>query len=164
MNPNALPPQIATMPKDEASKLFAGVGEYYMDRDDSDRAIDFFRESLTLSESNSIAKSGLSEALALKGNALLADDSQDVARKFFEEALSYNERNAPAYYGLAEVMSEEGDEDGDNAQPDHGHDRNQGVLQGVHRNNMALAQALGAGGAQVVLPRHLQHAGPGQPN
>ena len=112
VNPNALPPQIATMPKEEASKLFAGVGEYYMDRDDYDRAIDFFRESLTLSESNAISKAGLSEALALKGNALLADDSLDVARKFFEEALSYNDRNAPAYYGLAEVLSEEGDDDG----------------------------------------------------
>ena len=112
VNPNALPPQIATMPRDEASKLFAGVGEYYMDRDDYDHAIDFFRESLTLQDSNAIARSGLSEALALKGNALLADDALDASRKFFEEALSYNNRNAPAYYGLAEVLSEEGDEDG----------------------------------------------------
>jgi tetratricopeptide (TPR) repeat protein len=112
VDPNNLPPQIATMPKEEASKLFSGVGEYYMDRDDYDRAIDFFRESLTLDSTNAISKSGLSEALALKGNALLADDAQDVARKFFEEAISYNNRNAPAYYGLAEVLSEEGDEDG----------------------------------------------------
>lgn len=104
--------QIATMPREEASKLFAGVGEYHMDRENYDEAIDFFRESLNLDSTNKLAKSGLSEALALKGNELLAQDSQAVAKKFFEEALSYNDRNAPAYFGLAEIFSESGDEDG----------------------------------------------------
>lgn len=103
--------QIATMPKEEASKLFAGVGEYHMDRSDYDNAIDFFRESLNLDPKNAVAKAGLSEALALKGNELLAQDSDAVAKKFFEEALTYNDRNAPAYYGLAEILSEAGDED-----------------------------------------------------
>lgn len=99
-----------TMPKDQASKLFAGVGEYYMNRDNYDKSIDFFRESLQLDKTNSIAKSGLSEALALKGNELLAKDSFPVARKFFEEALIYNPKNAPAYFGLAEVLTELNDE------------------------------------------------------
>ena len=96
--------QIKTMSKEDASKLFAGVGEYYMDRDDFDNAIDFFRESAALDSKNSRAGSGLSEALALKGNDLLVKDSPAAARKFFEEALTYNANNAPASFGLAEVF------------------------------------------------------------
>ena len=97
--------QIKTMSKEDASKLFAGVGEYYMDRDDFDNAIDFFRESGSLNAANASAKSGLSEALALKGNELLVKDSPAAARKFFEEALTYNDKNAPASFGLAEVFA-----------------------------------------------------------
>lgn len=97
--------EIARMEPGVASKLFAGVGEYYMDRDDYDNAIDFFRESASLDAKNQVARNGLSEALALKGNELLVKDSPAAARKFFEESLTYNNNNAPASYGLAEVFS-----------------------------------------------------------
>jgi tetratricopeptide (TPR) repeat protein len=100
--------EIQRMPKEQASKLFAGAGEYYMDRNNYDLAIDVFRESLDLDSTNAVSKSGLSEALALKGNELLAKDSFPVARKFFEEALIYNPKNAPAFFGLAEVQTELG--------------------------------------------------------
>lgn len=102
---------IARMDKLEASKLFAGVGEFHLDRDNYNEAINFFRESLTMNSANTIAQTGLSEALALKGNELLVIDSFPVARTFFEEALKYNSKNAPAYYGLAEVLTEMGKED-----------------------------------------------------
>lgn len=107
VDPNNLPPApaIGQMPKDEAAKLFAGVGEYYMDRDDFNNAIDFFRESVTLDSENTKAQNGLSEALALKGNELLIQDSAAAARKFFEEALQYNAKSSPAYFGLGEVFS-----------------------------------------------------------
>ena len=94
------------MPADQASRLFAGVGEFYMDRDDFDHAIDFFRESVDLDKNNTSAKTGLSEALALKGNDTLIRDGIPAARPFFEEALKYNPKNSPAYFGLAEVFSE----------------------------------------------------------
>ncbi|MEQ1763336.1 MAG: tetratricopeptide repeat protein [Pyrinomonadaceae bacterium] len=98
------------MEKTVASRLFSGVGEYYLDRDNYNEAINFFRESLTLDAKNTISQTGLSEALALKGNELLVKDSFPVARTFFEEALKYNPKNAPAYYGLAEVLTEMGKE------------------------------------------------------
>jgi len=41
-------PKIPTMPKEQASVLFAGVGEYYMEKDDFTHAQDFFRESIQL--------------------------------------------------------------------------------------------------------------------
>jgi len=103
--------KVATMDKGAASRLFSGVGEYYLDRDNYNEAINFFRESLTLDSANSISQTGLSEALALKGNELLVKDSFPVARTFFEESLKYNPKNAPAYYGLAEVLTEMGKED-----------------------------------------------------
>jgi tetratricopeptide (TPR) repeat protein len=99
---------IPRMPKEQASRLFAGVGEYYMDRNNYDQGIDMFREALDLDSTNAVAKSGLSEALSLKGNELLAKDSFPVARKFFEESLIYNPKNAPAFFGLAEVQTELG--------------------------------------------------------
>ncbi len=109
--PEAIPADISTMPAAEASVLFAGVGEYYMDRDNYDQAIDVFREALTLDSGNARARMGLSEALAFKGNELLAADSLALAEKFFSEALTYNDRNAPAYFGLAEINSDGGEVD-----------------------------------------------------
>lgn len=104
-------PKVKTMPAAEASRLFAGVGEYYMDRDDFDRAIDFFREAVQLNSAYGVAKSGLSEALALKGNEELVRDSRATARRFFEEALTYNPANAPAHFGLGEVFAADGKDD-----------------------------------------------------
>ncbi|MER3431399.1 MAG: hypothetical protein C4324_10220 [Blastocatellia bacterium] len=113
VDPKNLPPdtRLKQMPREEASKLFSGVGEYYMDRNDYDNAIDFFREALSMKADNKIAANGLSEALALKGNDLLVKDNFPIAKTFFEEALKFNEKNAPAYFGLAEVLTELGNND-----------------------------------------------------
>lgn len=100
-------PKVKTMPASEAAKLFAGVGEYFMDRDDFNQAIDYFREAVQLDRTYPVAKNGLSEALALKGNEELVRDARGPARRFFEEALTYNPKNAPALFGLGEVFSAE---------------------------------------------------------
>lgn len=99
-------PRIPTLPKDEASKIFAGVGEYYLDVSDYDNAIDVFRESVTLDGANTRARAGLSESLAFKGNSLVLANNSAAARKFFEEALRYNPKNSPAYYGLGSVFAD----------------------------------------------------------
>lgn len=109
VEPEALT-NINRMSKEDASKLFAGVGEFYMDRNEYDSAIDVFREALEMNSTNTQAANGLSEALALKGNQLLALNSLPVAKRFFDEALTYNKSNAPAYFGLAEIYSA-GDKD-----------------------------------------------------
>ena len=106
IGPDKLPPSIKTMPKDQAAKLFAGVGEYYIGKNDLDNAIDIFRESLNLTENNQPAKLGLSEALAIKGNELAASDKKDAAKAYFLEALQYNPKNAAAYFGLGDVYSD----------------------------------------------------------
>ncbi|HYJ89869.1 MAG TPA: tetratricopeptide repeat protein [Pyrinomonadaceae bacterium] len=96
-----------SMPPQDASKLFTGVGEYYIDKNDSENAINFFREAVDLDAKNTIAPKGLSEALALKGNELLVKDQAKAAKALFDESLTYNPKNAVAYYGLAEVFTDQ---------------------------------------------------------
>ena len=100
-------PKIPTMPKEQASVIFAGVGEYYMEKDESARATDFFREAIDLDAKNQKALAGLSESLALEGNEVLVKGNYVVARQKFEEALKYNPKNSPAYFGLADIFSEQ---------------------------------------------------------
>jgi tetratricopeptide (TPR) repeat protein len=109
VDPTNLPDavRLRTMPREEASKLFAGVGEYYIDKNDSENAINFFREAVALDPKNTISPKGLSEALALKGNELLVKDQSKAAKGLFDEALKYNPNNAVAFYGLAEVYSDQ---------------------------------------------------------
>jgi len=112
VDPNNLPDAIRlkTMPRDEAARLFAGVGEYYIDKNDSENAINFFREAVALDPQNPVAPKGLSEGLALKGNELLVKDQVKAAKDLFNESLKFNPNNAVAFYGLAEVFSEQGAE------------------------------------------------------
>ena len=106
-------PKIPSMPKEDASVIFAGVGEFFMEKDQYPRAQEFFREALQLDPKNLKAQAGLSEALALEGNDIFvrgaAGSGQGylkIARLKYEEALKYNSKNSPAYFGLAEIYSE----------------------------------------------------------
>lgn len=106
VDPNNIPTTIGTMKAEQASKLFAGVGEYYIDQNDLDNSVKFFRESVSLDEKNKNAQTGLSEALALKGNELLVNGKAENAKTYFEEALKNNPNNSAALFGLGEVFSE----------------------------------------------------------
>jgi superkiller protein 3 len=106
VTPDKVPQSVATMPKAQASKIFAGVGEYYIDQNDTDQSIDFFRESLTLDAKNAKAVGGLSEALAAKGNEYLFAEQTSKAKAFFLESIKYNPQNAVAYFGLGEVYTD----------------------------------------------------------
>jgi len=109
IDPHELPPEavLKQMPADQASKLFAGVGEYYIDREDSNNATEFFRTAYTLDAKNAIARNGLSEALALLGNNYLVNDDSKKAKEKFDEALKFNPNNSVAFYGLGEVFADQ---------------------------------------------------------
>jgi len=107
IDPNKLGPKGGhDVPPAQASKLFTGVGEYYVDKGDYDTALDFFRDAVRLDATNPAAKLGLSDALALKGNDLLVKDQSGAAKALFLEAISNNPRNSAAYFGLGEIYSE----------------------------------------------------------
>ena len=97
-------PQIKVMPPKEASLIFAGAGEYYLERDDLAQAIDFFIESVTLDSTNRFGRQGLSDSYVRKGNEHLEKDENDKAKFFFEEAVKYDDRNATAFAGLGDVF------------------------------------------------------------
>jgi len=106
VTPDRLPPQKNTMPPAQAAKLFAGVGEYFIEKNELDNAIDKFRDALSLDSKNVAAKLGLSEALALKGNDRLEKELPKEAKALFLEALQYDPKNSAAYFGLGEVYGE----------------------------------------------------------
>lgn len=97
---------VKTMAPLKASVLFAGVGEYYIDKSDLENSQSFFRESVDLDPTNQKAKDGLSEVLAARGNDLLLADKAAEAKGFFLEAIKFNPKNSAAYFGLGEVYSD----------------------------------------------------------
>lgn len=106
LEPDKLPKNVKTLPAPAGSKLFAGVGQYYNDKGDFEKAMEFFRDAISLDETNVSAKSGLSESLSLKGNDLLIKDQASAAKGVFLEALKYDPKNSAAYFGLGEVYNE----------------------------------------------------------
>lgn len=98
-------PKIKTMPPKEASLIMAGAGEYYLERDDLARAIEFFSESVTLDKTSKFGRSGLSDAYTRQAGLHLENDEADKAKFFYEEAIKYDDKNAAAYAGLGEVYS-----------------------------------------------------------
>ncbi len=95
----------------EASVIFAGVGEFYLNQDKVDEAVQWFRESVQLDEKNPNAKTGLSDALTRKGDQLLNKENYEIAKLLYTEAISHNPKNAAAYAGLAEIYSAKDDND-----------------------------------------------------
>lgn len=106
VDPFNLPPDPKrTMPAAQVSVLFAGVGEFYLQKGDFERSFEFFEEAIKLDGKNDKAKTGFSEALAAKGNDLLVKDQPNEAKAVFLEALTYDTKNAAAYFGLGEVFA-----------------------------------------------------------
>ena len=97
-------PQLARMSKEDASVVFAGAGEYYLERDNTDKGLEFFRESLNLNAKNKFASQGLSDASVRKGNELLEKEEFDKAKFYFEDAIKNDANNATAYAALAEAQ------------------------------------------------------------
>ena len=95
-----------TLPAGQAAKIFAGVGEYYVQKRESDNAINVFRDSLSLDPNLPAAKLGISQALAMKGNEKMDKDLNDEAKALFTEALTYDPKNSAAFFGLGEVFAD----------------------------------------------------------
>lgn len=100
--------QATSLPPEQGSKIFAGFGEYYIAQGDVDTAIERFQEAMNLDPKNVEAKTGYGEALAVRGNNLLAKDQAASAKGVFLEALKYDPDNVAANFGLAQVYDELG--------------------------------------------------------
>lgn len=105
VDPTKLPPK-GTLPPDQASRLFAGVGEFYLQQNNYEQSFDFFNEAIRLDDKNTDAKNGYAEALATKGSNLLEKGEAEKAKVQFMEALKYDANNVAANLGLGEVYTE----------------------------------------------------------
>lgn len=98
-------PVSRTLPPAQGSIRFAGVGEFYIEKGELDLAFAAFRDAIALDETNVAAKTGFSEALAIKGNDLLVKDQAAEAKSMFLEALKFDPKNSAAYFGLGEAYA-----------------------------------------------------------
>jgi len=106
LDPTKLPKNVLTLPAAEGSRIFSGVGEYYLSQNDFDKAIGVFTDAAELDPTNATAKTGLSEAYAIKGNDLLVKDQAGAAKAVFLESLKNDPKNAAALFGLGEVYAD----------------------------------------------------------
>lgn len=95
--------QISRKTPKEASIILTGAGQYYYDKNETNKSIGYFREAVTLDRTNMDAKLGLSDSLSRRGAELIETDQNEEAKTFYEEAIKYNDKNSVAYVGLGEL-------------------------------------------------------------
>lgn len=105
-----LQPKFKTMPKDEASLIFTGAGEYFLDQDNLIESERFFRGAIDLDGKNKLATGGLADVLTRQGNRFLESDNPESAGLKFNEAVKYDNKNAAAFAGLGEVFDSTDDD------------------------------------------------------
>ena len=116
--------QLKRMPRQQASKIFAGAAEYYIDTEsDYQKAAGFLEEAIDLDPDNKDAKLAFSELSVTLGNMALDDTNlgRDLrsrkALSYFEQAVKNDPTNSLAYVGLAQVFDEQ--DDGDQARANY---------------------------------------------
>ena len=99
----SLQPKFRTMPKSEASLVFTGAGEYFLDQNNFTESERFFRGALDLDKANKLATAGLSDVLTRQGNKHLESNEFETAELKFKDAIVNDDKNAVAYVGLGQV-------------------------------------------------------------
>lgn len=130
---------IKRMSKEEASKVLAGAGEYYVTRDEVDNAVTYLEGAIELDENNDDAKLALSEVYTTLGdralvkadeytdlaaksaaesdsanekkNSALATIETEKAEKYYKRAVFYDTKNPSAYVGLGQFYDAQGKDD-----------------------------------------------------
>lgn len=102
---------VKTITKEQTSTLMAGAAETYLEMNDLNNAVEFFRIALENNPNNEKAKLGLSEAYTRKGDDSFDKTSPEAAIALYKQAISYNGANAAAYAGIAEAYNANGAKD-----------------------------------------------------
>ncbi len=92
----------------KASLALTGAAQYYINENDVDKAIEFYRGAFKLDAKNDFARLGLSDALTTKGNNLFDQDENQagIVETFYNEAIELNAENSAAYAGLGEIYDQ----------------------------------------------------------
>jgi tetratricopeptide (TPR) repeat protein len=102
---------VNTASKEQASTALAGAAEVYLERNELDKALEYFKKSVELNPKNEPAKLGYSEALVLKGDKSFEEVSVESSTYFYEQAIKFNANNAAAHAGLGEALDSMGKSD-----------------------------------------------------
>ncbi len=100
-----------TASREQASKIFAGAGETFLDQNNLDKAIEYFKKAVELDPKNSAAKLGISDAYARKGDQTLESNKPETSFYYFEEAIKANPNNSAAHAGIGEAYDAIGSND-----------------------------------------------------
>ncbi len=99
--------EIKRISPEAASKVFAGLAEYQLERDKVDEAILAYEEAVQLDKNNKDAVLGLSEVYTRKGDETLEEDEFDKAQRYYDEAIRLDPKNSSAYAGRGQVFDEQ---------------------------------------------------------
>ncbi len=122
----------------EASKILAGAGEYFVERDNYEKAVGYLEQAVELDENNKDARLALSEVYASLGDqtmdkaeeyarlaakAVEADNKADIQKYLTQEKFSYQKaerefvraieldtKNSSAYASLGQYYDNQGDD------------------------------------------------------
>jgi tetratricopeptide (TPR) repeat protein len=92
--------------KEKASLALTGAAETYLERKQTDSAIEYFRQAIALNPKNENAKLGLSEALTEKGDETAQKVNPESALVYYEEAVKLNDKNSAAFASLGEIYDD----------------------------------------------------------
>jgi len=104
--PDPKKPDTAVASAEQASNVFAGAAETFLEQGNVDKALSFFIESTKLNPNNLAAKEGLSEAYTIKANSVYSTDGAFAAVPLYELAIKFNDRNDSAYAGIGTAYDE----------------------------------------------------------
>ncbi|NNE68688.1 MAG: tetratricopeptide repeat protein [Pyrinomonadaceae bacterium] len=106
--------QLARKTPQEASKIFAGAAEYFIEKDsDYQKAAGYLEEAIQLDPNNKDAKLALSELSVTLGNLAIDDTSLSRDLRFrkalslFDQAVKNDPTNSLAYVGRGQVYDEQ---------------------------------------------------------
>ncbi len=110
--------QLARKSPQDASKIFAGAAEYFLEKEsDNQKAAEYLEQAIELDPTNVDAKLAFSELSVTIGNEALDDMtlSPDMRRKkalgYFKQAVDNDPKNALAFVGLGQVYDDQNDDE-----------------------------------------------------
>jgi superkiller protein 3 len=103
IKPAAAAADVVRKTPEQTAVILAGAGKYYLNENDIDKAVDYFRQANSLDPKNQDIILALSDTLVAKGGSLLENDEAEKAEAYYQEALKSNDRNSAGYAGLGAV-------------------------------------------------------------
>jgi Flp pilus assembly protein TadD, contains TPR repeats len=97
--------------KIKASEDLTGAADIFLERGETDLAIEYYQQAIALNPKNENAKIGLSEAYVARGNETAGRVRPTDTIGFFQKAIELNDKNAAAYAALAEIFDEQNQSD-----------------------------------------------------